>query len=74
MRLSLIALAGVLMAADLQMSYPPAKRVEQADVYHGVRIEDPYRWLEDPDSAESRAWVAAQNALNRFRVQSEPSG
>ena len=72
MRLSLIALTGVLLAAELKMSYPPAKRVEQADVYHGVRIEDPYRWLEDPDSPESQAWVTAQNALTEKYLAQVP--
>src|SRR5215475_8208814 len=43
--------------------YPPAKKVDQIDDYHGVKVADPYRWLEDPDSADSRAWIEAQNKL-----------
>ena len=68
MRLSPIAFAAVLVgngleAANNNMTYPPARRSDQADVYHGVRVEDPYRWLEDADSAETKSWVAAENAL-----------
>ena len=43
--------------------YPEAKKVDQIDDYHGVKVADPYRWLEDPDSADSRAWIEAQNKL-----------
>ncbi len=43
--------------------YPLAKKVDQIDDYHGVKVADPYRWLEDPDSADSRAWIEAQNKL-----------
>src|SRR5262245_39366609 len=43
--------------------YPTAKKVDQIDDYHGVQVADPYRWLEDPDSADSRAWIEAQNKL-----------
>ncbi|MGI8618737.1 MAG: S9 family peptidase, partial [Gemmatimonadaceae bacterium] len=45
------------------LSYPPARQADQIDVLHGVSVADPYRWLEDSDSPETRAWIEAQNAL-----------
>jgi prolyl oligopeptidase len=54
---------GEVKAADGRLQYPPTRRLDQIDVLHGVRVEDPYRWLEDPDSPESRAWIEAQNKL-----------
>ncbi|MBX9789081.1 MAG: prolyl oligopeptidase family serine peptidase [Pirellulales bacterium] len=50
-------------AAGAAIEYPAARRGDQADDYHGTRIADPYRWLEDPDSEETRAWVEAENKL-----------
>jgi prolyl oligopeptidase len=44
-------------------AYPPARRTGLVEQVAGHRVADPYRWLEDPDTEESRAWLAAQDAL-----------
>ena len=43
--------------------YPQARRGDQVDDYHGTKVADPYRWLEDTDSPETHAWVEAENKL-----------
>ena len=55
-----------------RLSYPETRRVDHFDEYHGVRVADPYRWLEDLDSEETRAWVGTQNRVTASYLQHIP--
>lgn len=45
------------------MDYPKTKKVDVTDDYFGVKVADPYRWLEDDNSEETKDWVKLQNEL-----------
>ncbi|MDZ7637300.1 MAG: prolyl oligopeptidase family serine peptidase [Bryobacterales bacterium] len=59
--LALVPEGGVAWAAT---EYPATAKVDHVDTYHGVNVPDPYRWLEDDNSAETAAWVEAQNKVS----------
>ena len=49
--------------AKTMLQYPEAKKLDQVDDFFGRTIADPYRWLEDSDSPETRAWIEAENRV-----------
>ncbi|RKS04905.1 prolyl oligopeptidase [Nocardiopsis sp. Huas11] len=46
-----------------ELRYPPAERLDLVETLHGRAVADPYRWLEDTDSAATKEWAAAQDGL-----------
>ncbi|ABA20088.1 prolyl oligopeptidase, Serine peptidase, MEROPS family S09A [Trichormus variabilis ATCC 29413] len=49
--------------SEKSLNYPLSHKIDQVDDYHGTLVADPYRWLEDPDSETTRAWIEAQNQV-----------
>ena len=50
-----------------KFDYPKPKKVDQVDDYHGTKVADPFRWLENPDAPDSRAWIEAENKITDAR-------
>jgi prolyl oligopeptidase len=55
-----------------QIKYPETRKVEQEDNYFGTIIKDPYRWLEDDNSAETKAWVKEENKVTEDYLSKIP--
>ncbi|HEU4376337.1 MAG TPA: S9 family peptidase, partial [Telluria sp.] len=66
-------LAQTCPAAGAALTYPVAKKGDQKDNYHGTTIADPYRWLEDANSAETKQWVDAENKVTQAYLGQIPA-
>lgn len=60
---AIVTSLGVNEGIAQKITYPTTKIGEQVDDYHGTKIKDPYRWLEDDRSPETEAWVKQQNEV-----------
>ena len=58
--------------ASAQLPYPATRKVDTVDNYHGTAVADPYRWLEDDNSDETKAWVKAQNVVTQGYLSQVP--
>ena len=72
-----LLLAGVLAlatapAAAQRLEYPVSKKGDVVDDYHGTAIADPFRWMEELGSSDTKAWIAAQNRLTSSYLEKLP--
>jgi prolyl oligopeptidase len=72
--MALVLITGILTGCkqEVKIEYPVTNTVEQNDEYFGTVVADPYRWLEDDNSAETAEWVAAQNLITQDYLSKIP--
>lgn len=63
---------GVLASRSSAADYPEARRSDHVDTYFGETVADPYRWMEDIDSPETKAWVASERAATAAAMKAIP--
>ena len=61
-----------VLAAQSPLSYPTTRKAPVVEDFFGTQVSDPYRWLEDDNSAETQAWVAAQNQVTQAYLEQIP--
>ncbi len=65
-------LGGAEAAPGQTIQYPSAHKSGVVDDYHGTPVPDPYRWLEDPDAPDTRAWIEAENRITESYLAQIP--
>ena len=73
--LSLVTVLSVLVLtipAQKGFDYPKARKADQVDDFHGTKVYDPYRWMEDTGSAETQSWIEAQNKIANSYFETIP--
>ena len=65
--------AALAQSTASPLKYPETRKVDQVDDYHGTKVGDPYRWLEDLDSTETAEWVAAENKVTFAWLEQIPA-
>jgi prolyl oligopeptidase len=68
----LMAVAGSSCKHEIELTYPQARRVDTVNDYFGTLVKDPYRWLENDTSSETRNWVLAENKLTSWYLSKIP--
>ncbi len=76
-RISLFGAALFLLSIQVpaigqKLQYPQTRKIDHVDTYFGVKVPDPYRWLEDDNSAETAEWVQAENKVTFEYLQRIP--
>ncbi|MEO8860865.1 MAG: prolyl oligopeptidase family serine peptidase, partial [Ginsengibacter sp.] len=75
MKLNIIYFFFLMMTSTIaypQIKYPDTKKVDQTDDYFGTKVADPYRWLEDDNSAATKEWVEEENKVTHSYLSSIP--
>src|ERR1700733_4619193 len=69
-------MAGIMAQAQQQAAftgkYPDTKKTEWVDEYYGIKVNDPYRWLENDRSEETKNWVVAENKVTNEYISKIP--
>ena len=67
-----MATIATTVATAQQLSYPKAEKDGTVDEYFGVKVADPYRWLENDTSQQTAAWVEAENKVTNSYLSKIP--
>src|SRR4029450_8020240 len=64
----MVAVLGLMVSATIgaeqaPLKYPPAAKGAVVDDYFGTKVADPYRWMEDLNAPQVKAWIDAENAV-----------